>query len=314
MNDSKDIQPFVKAMRRALLREHKLDVPYTALRAAYLSASGRSPHAQSKRPASKGVAPELNPSEYHVNLPDDWVVKKLYLAEDEIGCLERLSLDPDGSLVIKDDWQFQGQVLLLDTKVPRVSRYGMPDFLLNPVQFFSARFSGMDVKLDNRVYIEDLGDDSGGSCMLLVGMPQAEWDSLLVRGIEGEDTLFAATAEWAGLHYKVSLDGLPLSKAAEYCDGYLARALVDDDADAQMEWVWPDEDGDSRSCWVDLQTGLLTVFGAPVPEGAEQLERVRLCLFGDYVFDVVPVPTEKGVLWRLSTSALREVKTQALLG
>lgn len=317
MTETTEIKPLIQAMRRALLREHQLDVPYTALRAAYLSANGASPHATRNRKSSKSVSPEadfvppLHASTYRVDLPADWVVKKLYLVENDIGCLERLSLDPESRFILKENWQFKARVLLIDAKVPRISRYGLPDFLSNPRQFFEAFFRGVEPQTGHRVHIEDLGDDSGGDAMLIVGMPATEWAALLLRGVAGDKPLCDEAAEWAGLHYKAAFDGLSKSRAAEFCQRFL-NTLLEEDADAKLEWVWPDEDGDSRTCWVDLQTGILTVFGAPVPAGVESLDRLRLCVY-DELFEVEATSTEEGFLWKLTDAALRDLKRQELL-
>jgi len=316
MTDAKELKPLIQAMRRALKRDHKLDVPYAALRAAYLSASGESPHAQRKasRLVKDGVAvpPPLPASAYRVDLPDDWVVKKLYLVENDIGCMERLSLDPDGRFLIGDGWHFQARVLLIDAKVPRISRYGLPDFLSEPSQFFKSFFRGLELQTGRRVHIEDLGDDSGGSGMVIVGMPASAWAALLLNGIEGEMPLCDEAAEWVGLHHKVSFNGLSQARAAEFCEAFLANELTGDAA-AKFEWVWPDEDGDSRMCWIDLQTGFLTVFGAPVPADVEKLGRLRVCLYEDELFDVEAVRTDYDLCWRLTDAGLRDLKRRDLL-
>lgn len=318
MTETTEIKPLIQAMRRALMRDHQLDVPYTALRAAYLGAKGESPHAARKRKTSTSATPAdefvppLRASTYRVDLPADWVVKKLYLVESDIGCLERLSLDPEGRFILKEDWQFRARVLLIDAKVPRISRYGLPDFLSDPRKFFEAFFRGVELQTGRRVHIEDLGDDSGGDAMLIVGMPAAEWEALLLRGVEGDKPLCDETAEWAGLHHKVALEGLSKSRAAEFCERFLAT-LLEDDANAKLEWVWPDEDSDSRTCWVDLQTGILTVFGAPVPAGVEVLDRLRVCLYEDEQFDVKATRIGDEFIWKLTDADLRALKRQKLL-
>lgn len=318
MTETTEIKPLIQAMRRALLREHQLDVPYTALRAAYLSANGASPHATRNRKSSKPatpadeVVPPLRASAYRVDLPADWVVKKLYLVENDIGCLERLSLDPESRFILKEDWQFKARVLLIDAKVPRISRYGLPDFLSDPRQFFEAFFRGVELQTGRRVHIEDLGDDSGGDAMLIVGMPATEWEALLLRGVEGDKPLCDEAAEWAGLHHKVAFDGFTKSRAAEFCQRFL-DTLLEEDANAKLEWVWPDEDSDSRMCWVDLQTGVLTVFGSPVPAGVETLDRLRVCLYEDELFDVEATRVGDEFIWKLTDAALRDLQHRKLL-
>lgn len=313
MND-KNVTKLVRAMRKGLLRDHAVDVPYAALRAAYLCAVGENPHAIKGRQPSRSAATSARASEagQHVALPNDWVVKKLYLAHDDSGCLERLALDPDGKYCVKDDWGFNAEVLLISAKVPHISKYGLPDYLQNSGAFFN-RFEGLTVRTGNRVFIRDLGDDSGDSATLLVAMPLYSWQALLVNGTAQPTSLADEAEEWAGLHYKASLAGYSFERCAEFCSRYLEQQL-ECDANARFEWVWPDEDSDNRTCWIDLATGVLTTFGEAIPADVSKLNRLRVCLYEDDMYDVVPVFNEDGTSWRLTDKALRAAKREILRG
>ena len=297
MNQIDTVKPLIRAMRSALLRDHNVDVPYTALRAAYLSAQGENPHA--KRKPSPAAKPLTSGSWFFVPLPGGWVVKRLYLVEDEVGCISQLALDPDGEYIVDSSWQFQAKAVALDAQVPKISKYGLPDYIQASQSFFK-RFEGLELDFGTRVRVQDLGDDSGDTAEVWLAMPGEHWHALLTWGIAGSK-LYNATSEWAGLHYKVALAGLAAPQQVEYVNRFL-EATQDLEELPRMEWVWPDEDSDYRVCWVDPLSGILTLFGEPVPTGITEGCRIRMVTFDNDMFTVKPVmdENEEAVLgWRL---------------
>lgn len=296
MNEIDTIKPLIRAMRTALLRDHNVDVPYTALRAAYLNAKGENSHAR-----CKGVPANLThraePAVF-VPLPGDWVVKRLHLVEDEVGCLSELSLDPDGQYIVDSSWVFHAKAVALDAQVPKISKYGLPDYIQSPQSFFR-EFDGLELEFGTRIRVQDLGDDSGDTAEVWLALPGEHWDTLLRTGIKGSK-LYDAASEWAGLHYKVSLPGLTIAKQVEYVNRFL-EATQELEELPRLEWVWPDEDSDYRVCWVDPLSGSLTLFGEVVPTDITEGCRIRMVAFEDDMYTVKPVRGEKDEVigWRL---------------
>ena len=296
MNQIDTLKPLIRAMRTALLRDHNVDVPYTALRAAYLSAQGENPHAQCEPKAT--AQPQALGSAFFVPLPGDWVVKRLHLVEDEVGCLSELSLDPEGQYLVDSSWVFHAKAVALDAQVPKISKYGLPDYIQSPQSFFR-EFNGLELEFGTRVRVQDLGDDSGDTAEVWLAMPGNHWDTLLRKGIKGSK-LYDAASDWAGLHYKVMLPGLTIAQQVEYVNRFL-EATQELDELPRLEWVWPDEDSDYRVCWVDPLSGSLTLFGEVVPTGITEGCRIRMVAFEDDMYTVKSVLGVKDEVigWRL---------------
>lgn len=310
--DSQDkaVTALVRAMKRALKNEHGIEVPHAALRACYLQAQGENPHAFAGKAARQGsdeelkalvaeapqyfhpgyefdgkklewlkragLVPASTPREHELSGPD---VRRLYLAADDLGCLVNLSLDPEGTILLPFDWTFskKAELLQLRAEVPKVKKYGLPDYLANPAEFFSQNF-GLKLAAAYHSSYEDLGDDSGDSAWVDIRIGDAEWTRLLNAVAAADDALWDNLCEWVGLHYKRILDREPLAKQAEWLERYLEASRQDEAEDdrirpVRFEWVWPDEDSDSVPATVDLATGVVKPEGK-LPEGVDS-DQVR---------------------------------------
>lgn len=293
-SQNKAVTALVRSLKQALKRDHGIDVPHAALRACYLQAQGENPHAFAGKTARAGSDDELKalvaeaPSYFHPGYDFDgkkleWLkraglvpantprehelrgpdVRRLYLAPDDVGCLVNLSLDSEGEVLLPFDWTFskKAELLQLRAEVPKVKKYGLPDYLANPVAFFTDSF-GLKVADSFRSSYEDLGDDSGDSAWVDVRIGDAEWARLLNAVAAADDALWDNLCEWVGLHYKRSLERESLAKQAEWLERYLEAhetAQLDVLREVTFEYVLPDEDGDSCSATVSLETGQVTL-------------------------------------------------------
>lgn len=289
-NDNKATTALVRSMKRALKAQHGIEVPHSALRACYLQALGENPHAFAGR-AVKTEAPTAPESAASAPRP----LRTLYLVEDDIGCLEALALDADGTAQVPIDFVFQDTRLERQfAELPSVARYGLPDYLAKASMFYGQ----FGIKLAN-TYEHDyrnLGDDSGDSCRLFVTMPEAEWQRLLVE-VQVNNAEFEGTvAEWVGLHYRRVFESESQAQQTEWVQRYLdslepAPDLDADPRDAEepeapglevfFEYVYPDEDGDTVPASLDLATGLVSLATAIPADVASPNVRTRIWVSDD---------------------------------
>jgi hypothetical protein len=264
-NQDKATTALVRSMKRNLEQHHGIKVPHAALRASYLQALGENPHAFAGRTPEAELPATLAPV-----ADTSGRLRTLYLVEDDIGCLEHLALDKDGVAKLPADFEFQDTRLERQfAELPRVSKYGLPDYLANAREFFG-RF-GITLANTYEHDYRDLGDDSGDSCRIFVTMPEARWQEMLVAVQEGNAQFEADVAEWVGLHYGRILDQEPQAKQTEWVQRYLDSREPTDDTDSDpspepesptaaviFEYVYPDEDGDTVAASVDLHTGTVS--------------------------------------------------------
>lgn len=194
-NQDKATTALVRSMKRTLESQHGIKVPHSALRASYLQALGEHPH------AFAGRAQEAEPEVPGPAVSSPSVrLRKLYLCEDDLGCLESLSLDEEGSAPVPLDFVFKDVFVERQfAYLPRVSKFGLPDYLANGREFFSnlgLAFSG-----SYEHGYKDLGDDSGDSCCVWVSISEAHWNELLVA-VKDSNSLFRLDViEWVREHH-----------------------------------------------------------------------------------------------------------------
>lgn len=356
MQDKQDkaLTALIRSMKRALAREHNIEVPHAALRACFLQAQGENPHAFAAKegrigaPLRKvggmpredelrllvveaphyfhpgydfdgkklewlkraGLVPSGTPRDEDLSAVD---VRTLYLALDDIGCTGRLALDPEGEFLLPEDWQFSkaARLLQLHAELPKVKRYGLPDYLANPAEFFSTRFA-LQLSHDYRSSYEDLGDDSGDSGWVNVRIDDVEWRKLLNAVLaEGSDAV-DGVAEWVGQHYGRVLESESKAKQAEWLERYLEsleRAKeLDSQQDVTFEYVLPDEDGDSVPASVNLDTGLVTL-SQEVPEHVRSQE-VRTRIWSEPNGEGTDYEVYFRQGWRLRTGELKALRLE----
>jgi hypothetical protein len=326
MSQNPNLTSFVRSMRKSLKTEHQLDVPYTALRAAYLRACGENPHAFSGKPVRENpVKPASKPPRAEKpqtrepadsNIELDWYVR-LYLVEDEIGCLERLALDPEGQYLIPEDWTFSTAELIHQyAKLPSIRRYGLPDYIQNPSEFY-ARF-GLKAQ-HARADFDDLGDDSGDTCELEIDIANDELAQVLLATLRDAEGLEDLVAEATGLHYGKNFAAESPARQAEYFARYAQLDMcrypaLPEETPVTFEWVWPDESSDSVQMHLNLTTGALRQVSDEdvVPDDVVHPEvRVRVLLpeieDGD-MYDVCFAIDSKGTTYSLETHDLREIR------
>ena len=254
MNDqNKAMTAALRAMKKSLKEQHGIDVPHSALRASYLQAQGEHPHAfSSKHPETETVttlrqliaeAPKFFHPVYDFDgeklewLQRAGLVKKpksqkgnsaplsnhiLYLAEDDLGCLELLSLDPDAEILVPEDWDFKGAFVVgLNAKIPRQSKYGLPQYLAEPNTFFSSNWLGLVLSPFHENHIIDLGDDSGDSCEVEIQMQDAHWQALVTAILDENVPFYENISEWVGLHYKKVFSGESPGQKLQWVERYL---------------------------------------------------------------------------------------------
>lgn len=223
MNDDKNVTTLVKAMRRALKTTHHIEVPHSALRASYLQALGENPHAFGKKHVTaqspaKPAAPVTQPAAPRSAMTPAQVELQLHLActDPMFGGFDCLALDEDGKCLVPAELDLTGATLVkLSAQVPRIRKYGLPDYAQNPAGWFGSLDSPLALAVDFELDIEDLGDDSGDSAVLVVRMPVELRNSLLTAVLEDTATR-REVAEYAGLHY-----GKVLNQCAEVEQGTL---------------------------------------------------------------------------------------------
>jgi hypothetical protein len=320
---NKAVTQLVQSMKKSLKNEHAHGVPYSALKASYLRANGEHPHAFASRDLLTTELDRLKtlvaqaPSFFSPEHDFDgkklaWLEKAglcqptpagirpvlgytLYLAHDEIGCLQRMSLDPMGQYLVPDDWLFppSAQVLSLYSEVPCVKRYELPEYIAFASGFFENTF-GLKLSSTYTSQYKDLGDDSGDSATLQMKMCPADWLALAKAvAVENEDfnEVLSGWVELPG----VALGDMPKEKQ-DLCLDFI-KVILSDPLDsnwvcATFEWVYPDEDSDSRSARINRDTGAILI-----AEHFEHLEelgvtetrvRSRLVLDEDYDSAITP--------------------------
>lgn len=301
--DNKAVTALVRSMRKALAEQHGVRVAHSALRASYLQALGQNPHAFAKK--AEAVAPL-------VTAAVSFVTKTLYLVEDDSGCLGDFSMDPEGLFILDLDDDSTSELLAdarlvqLKARVPSIRRYGLPDYLSSPVEFFGNR--GLSLSADRYApEIEDSQDDSGDTVSLTVRVAAGTWDHLLLRAIQQNAHRRDDVSEWVGLHHRKVFETLSLSEKASMMERYLETLCVDEGEEepaVTFEWVYPDEDSDSLPATVDAKTGEITVTGE-VPDIVYNSEvRVRI-VFDDEPYEAVFPRRNPSGKWKLEAAELR---------
>lgn len=315
---NKDLKKTVSAIQKALIRDHNISVPYTALRASYLTAHGQNPHAHASKSSKKAVE----------EMTTQWVSKTLYLASDEAGCLERLSFDAEGSYLLPQDYRFpsgRASLLKLTARVPSINRYGLPDYLSNALGFFMEHFE-LEIHGQFKTKVKDSGDDSGDTCALEIFLTQKAWESLLSDALRDNESLAEDVGFWVGQNYRINFDTLSPSKKLEWVERYLeaheeanaqqapSAVLLNgsDELTVRMEWVWPDEDSEYVPCSVNLNTGVLVIEREnAIPRDVKLLDRVRVYVEADEEDDIFPVfynTAEGSACWQLRKKDLKELR------
>lgn len=358
---NKELTQLVKSMKKNLLSGHAIDVPYSALKACYLQAHGEHPHAfggkdkllaeLAEQKALVAQAPMFFEPEndFHgkklawlkkadlrqapdkkdapVNtLAPGLVEYTLHLADDEIGCLTRLSLDAQGRYMVPEDWTFaelseNAQVTRLFAQVPNVRKYGLPGYLSCPKEFFEQNL-GLVVSDDHTGSYVDLHDDSGDSATITVAMHPSDWMRLMQAIVPDYPDLQEALCDWTELS-GVALGEMPKEKQALCLDylGFLAKAGFHAElVSVVFEWVYPDEDGGSLPALVNMETGSILI-----AENAFKLEelgvrdksvRTRVVYDEDHDSAITPVykvdaSTGKGY-FKLTRNSLMALNTLLL--
>jgi hypothetical protein len=259
MQNDKTINALTRSVKRNLQEQHGIEVPYSALRACLLLAQGEQPHAFASKKAAKPAVNMAMPSDallqqlvdeapnyFHPEYDFDgkkleWLRRAgvvppaepgqfpsfphtLYLAHDDIGCLERMSLDREGSVMLPEDWKFDrsaSQLAKQQAKVPRIAKYGLPVYLADPKGFYDERFN-LRLAKSYQGDCKDLGDDSGDTCELELFLTNPEWYRLVQAVLEHNPEFEADVAEWVGLHYRRMFSHQAFSVKAEWVARYLA--------------------------------------------------------------------------------------------
>ncbi len=308
--ENKELTALIRAMKTALKRDHNLEVPHAALRASALMALGQSPHAFAKKTSDDfaelrelvkeapkyfspihdfdgdklnwlmraGLVPrsttETTPAAKKPVLGDTHVV---HLVGDDLGCLEVLALDAEGEYPIPDGFDFsECYIVGIDAEIPKVKKYGVPDYLQDSRKFFASRF-GLKVDSNAREDHEDSGDDSSDCCKLTVVIPPRAWKLLVETASKPGSALAGHVAEWVGLHYGKAYDKESAASKRKWVQRYLEASSEPEQNElpafyaAKFEWLWPDQDSDSVPCTVDLATGAVTLKGIP-PEDSTGID------------------------------------------
>lgn len=318
----------VTAMKKALARDHGINVPYTALRASYLSAQGINAHAIRK-------AEDKTPK-------TEWLTRTLYLVEDSSGCLERLAFDPSGKYQLPEDFSFptgRASMVKLFAEVPNIRRYGLPQYLEDASSFFMHHFE-LETHGTFKSSYKDLGDDSGDTANLEISITKKEWERILLNALQGDSSLSEDVAVWVGLHFGVNFDTCLETIKLDLTDRFLYSHFeaeevkylpkpakepkaankagipalplqpIEDELRVEMEWVWSDQDGGSVICEVNLETGIVTPRGE-LPADLELADDIRLAVTSDYEeerFPLVHDQMAEPACWRLKPRRLAELK------
>lgn len=252
---SKEVTQIVASMRKSLAASHGLDVPHSALRAAYLTAKGKHPH-------SFGKSEEKGKSLKASKVPTtSMTTKSMYLTNDEVGCLRDLSLDAEGCYLLTSlpaELMARIQVKKVEATVPSIAKYGLPDYIAHPRVFFEKDL-GMKLHLDFAAQYTDTRDDSGDSCALAVELSEVDYVQVVAATLAEYPDFEEEVAEWVGLHYRNNFEaGSPAAKA-DWVSRFLefqAEAIdLFDLVNAKLEWVYPDEDSDHIAVRVDTSGG-----------------------------------------------------------
>lgn len=219
---NKAITSLVRSMKRTLKDKHGVDIAHSALRASYLQALGENPHAFAGREQAPVIPEKAPPPVAPVVVPraDESLWRTLYLAEDNLGCLERFSLFDDGTVLLPEGFQFKNATLERQfAEIPRISRYGLPDHLVKAKEFYAPH--GLEVGHYHEFWPEDLGDDGAGSCKLVISMPDADWEKLLDAALVENPGFENEVAEWVGMHYQRLFNKESPAKQLEWVQRYL---------------------------------------------------------------------------------------------
>jgi hypothetical protein len=284
-NQDKATTALVRSMKRTLEQQHGIKVPHAALRASYLQALGENPHAFAGRSTAEVTAalPETD---------DTTTLRVLYLVEDDIGCLERLALTADGCGRLPEEFQFHGAKLMSQVaELPRVSKYGLPDYLVEATKFYGA--FGLELDPAYVHTYKDLGDDSGDSCRAVIKVSLTEWMKVVAAALENDQGFVDTVSEWVGLHYRAVFETESSEKKFDWVHRYLETLalsdLMDDaassaqgaDTEVIFEYVYPDEDGDTVAASVNIQTGIVS-FTQALPADVHSPEvRTRIWVTDD---------------------------------
>lgn len=258
---NKEVTAIVRSMMKALSKDHGIQVPYTALRAAYLRAQGEHPHAFSRttQPVDRVTKEIVTNGELRSFV--------LHLVDDEAGGMDVLALDHAGEYSVPEDFDWTGfRVKAVYARVPRVSRYGLPDHVEKEQEFYPHYFDGMKVANGFERRFDDLGDDSGGDAQVQVLCTQADWHRMLLAVAKSTGE-YDVVAEQLGIDHRIDLnnDPNPGQRIEQYLQATGVLPHPENPAQAQFSWVYPDEDGDFREVLVDLMTGALDMQGFQVP-------------------------------------------------
>lgn len=252
-NDTQAITNLTRSMVRALKIQHGINVPHAALRAVLLQAQGLNPHAfaaAQPKPLPEDVK-ELQalvnqaPMFFHPGYDFDgeklqWLVKAglaepeveeaepvlptktFHLAGDELGCLNRISLDAEGNLLLPEEFKFSKKARWssVDAKLPRIRVYGFPDYISETSEFLHQRF-GLLPDSQRKVKYIDLGDDSGDSCSLEIVISDYEWVKLVKLALDASKPAADDIAEWLGLHYAKDFFAISDASRAHWTTRYL---------------------------------------------------------------------------------------------
>lgn len=218
MNESKSITKLVQSMRRALKADHGLEVPYTALRASLLKANGEHPHAFGRKDRAEDAVTPASA---------DYAKLMFQVVENEAGIMELLAVVGEFSEhVVPDDWTFEdAYVVAMEAEIPSIKRYGLPDHLDDPEQFFA--YHGLKVAFVQPPAIVDLGDDSGGSARLLVVLPLSERTRLLKHLVKDEPGLEDEVAGYVAEQYQLWYPQMSDEQRARF---FLSYLCIDEDA------------------------------------------------------------------------------------
>ncbi len=344
---NKQVTAFVRSMKRLLKSQHGIEVPHAALRASLLAAQGENPHAfAAKSRASETSLRELiaeAPHYFHPGYDFDgkklqWLqraglvpggeptskearsaeTRTLYLVDDEDGMERILALDPAGHVPVPADFEgFTGTctVLELRAQVPKVSRYGLPDYYNDPSGFF--RSYGLSLSGQYSCSYEDLGDDSGDSAVVTVQVPDNIWGKLLVHTLRTSPQLYDGVAEWVGLHYGRNFD-TEAGRQAEWVERFLdsldegARLAPARSAAVVFEYVYPDEDGGSCPALVYFDTGHVRLLETVPDDVTDSMVRTRIWT-GEEVGDGDDVPVyfqqaDQGGQWKVRKKDMPAVR------
>ena len=140
--------------------------------------------------------PENECTDDEVDADAELVERTLHLVDDDWGQLRELALDEEGwaTLATSADhgWVFSIQapsarVVRVSAQVPSVRRYGLPEFVDAPRDFFGDIFD-LGLATDYAQTVQDLGDDSGAAGQVTIRLPRGEWKAL-VRFVSTHFTL-----------------------------------------------------------------------------------------------------------------------------